>query len=92
MYVCMYVCMYVGEGDSKSSEPHSDEVGETKQFFTIFQRDPLHNALGQAKPKNCNSITEEACIQVHPNLLHRTYDHIIVSKMVTTLAGFTIRK
>ena len=99
------IWIMIHEDCLKSFNRHPEGIGETIQFFIIFQEyiEKLWklscffqllniNALHPMMLKHCNLITEEGGIIFPQKLLHYIYDLIIVSKMVTMQVGFEFRK
>ena len=65
----------------KVFKPHPRRVGETRQFFTIFQYSSVViNALGPTMLKYYCPIVNEGGFLVFQKFLPSTYDFIIVSQ------------
>ena len=88
-----YSVTQIHAGCSKRSKSHPEKVEETIQFFTIFQYCLLDiNTLGPMILKHFPPITEEDGILALQNLIHSTYDIIVVFKMATTQVRFEFKK
>ena len=74
--------MQTYENRSKSSKPQPEGIDEIRQLYRVSF------SINQGIAMHFSRITKECDILVLQKLLRRTYDHIIVSKIMTAQVGF----